>query len=179
VRDKRTMRATNADMCKELSACMETASGLSYVSASSPRSMKDGNQERTPGSSVVQTADKRFKHHSGDSSVPVVTQQTSLPSALIAPSIFLAMGSSSKFPLNQKLPDKLCDQCGAPSSWADLSQRNLTWGDNLRLHITSYHLSPRMWPLGYILSSPYSPFYLEQQMPDREWRDALEDRKYL
>lgn len=36
-----------------------------------------------------------------------------------------------------------------------------------------------MWPLGYILSSPYSPFYLEKQMPDREWRDAFEDRKYL
>ncbi|KAL9132877.1 MAG: hypothetical protein Q9175_005950 [Cornicularia normoerica] len=32
-----------------------------------------------------------------------------------------------------------------------------------------------MWPLGYILGSPYSPFNLEQQFPNFNWRDRFED----
>lgn len=34
-----------------------------------------------------------------------------------------------------------------------------------------------MWPVGYIIESPYSPFRLEQEeeLPQREWRDAFED----
>ena len=32
-----------------------------------------------------------------------------------------------------------------------------------------------MWPIGYLVVSPYSPFHLERQMPDRNWRDAFED----
>lgn len=34
-----------------------------------------------------------------------------------------------------------------------------------------------MWPLGYILGSPYSPLNLEQQLesPDLNWRDRFED----
>ncbi|CAD6579449.1 MAG: hypothetical protein ASARMPREDX12_009172 [Alectoria sarmentosa] len=33
----------------------------------------------------------------------------------------------------------------------------------------------RMWPVDYILHSPYSPFHLERQLPKRQWRDAFED----
>lgn len=29
--------------------------------------------------------------------------------------------------------------------------------------------------MGYILASPYSPLYLEQEIPKRNWRDAFED----
>ncbi|CAD6568389.1 MAG: hypothetical protein ASARMPREDX12_001392 [Alectoria sarmentosa] len=32
-----------------------------------------------------------------------------------------------------------------------------------------------MWPLGYILGSPYSPLNLEQQYPNLNWRDRFED----
>ena len=32
-----------------------------------------------------------------------------------------------------------------------------------------------MWPVGYIIGSPYSPFHLELQMPKRHWRDSIED----
>ena len=32
-----------------------------------------------------------------------------------------------------------------------------------------------MWPIGYLVVSPYSPFHLERQMPDRNWRDPFED----
>lgn len=32
-----------------------------------------------------------------------------------------------------------------------------------------------MWPIGYILGGPYSPLYVEQEMPTKNWRDAFED----
>ena len=36
-------------------------------------------------------------------------------------------------------------------------------------------MSPRMWPVGYILESPYSPLQLEHKFPQNNWRDAFED----
>ena len=41
--------------------------------------------------------------------------------------------------------------------------------------MATYFASPRMWPLGYILGSPYSPLNLEQQSPNLNWRDRFED----
>ena len=41
--------------------------------------------------------------------------------------------------------------------------------------MATYFASPRMWPLGYILGSPYSPLLLEQQYPNLNWRDRFED----
>lgn len=38
-----------------------------------------------------------------------------------------------------------------------------------------YFAGPRMWPLGYILGSPYSPLHLERQIPNLNWRDRFED----
>lgn len=32
-----------------------------------------------------------------------------------------------------------------------------------------------MWPIGYILESPYSPLWLEKDIPTHNWRDAFED----
>ena len=32
-----------------------------------------------------------------------------------------------------------------------------------------------MWPVGYLIGSPYSPLHIEQAHPQREWRDAFED----
>ena len=41
--------------------------------------------------------------------------------------------------------------------------------------MATYFASPRMWPLGYILGSEYSPLRLEQQYPKFNWRDRFED----
>ena len=41
--------------------------------------------------------------------------------------------------------------------------------------MATYFASPRMWPLGYILGSEYSPLLLEQQFPNLNWRDRFED----
>ena len=32
-----------------------------------------------------------------------------------------------------------------------------------------------MWPIGYLLGSPFSPLQLEHDIPERNWRDAFED----
>ena len=69
-----------------------------------------------------------------------------------------------------------CDKCGAPASWADTTTSNLSWEHSLHHLLDTYLLSPRMWPIGYIARSPYSPLRLEMEMPDRTiWRDAFED----
>ena len=82
------------------------------------------------------------------------------------------MASASNNTDNQD--DAACDKCGAPASWAD--KNNLSWTQSLDYHLNRYFKSPRMWPIGYILGSPYSPFRLEIDMPNhKSWRDAFED----
>ena len=51
----------------------------------------------------------------------------------------------------------------------------MSWKDGTTLHQATYFASPRMWPLGYILGSEYSPLLLEQQIPNFNWRDRFED----
>ena len=82
------------------------------------------------------------------------------------------MGSPSR----DNRDDTACDKCGAPASWADKYTSNLTWQQSLQAHLDTYFLSPRMWPIGYITRSPYSPLRLEVEMPKQtNWRDAFED----
>ena len=38
-----------------------------------------------------------------------------------------------------------------------------------------FFAAPRMWPIGYVLDSQYSPLRLERRFPNRNWRDAFED----
>lgn len=73
--------------------------------------------------------------------------------------------------------DTACDKCGAPASWVDTIPGNLSWKQSLKHHLDTYFASPRMWPIGYIIQSSYSPFRLELEMPDHHgnWRDAFED----
>ena len=75
--------------------------------------------------------------------------------------------------INENQDDTACNKCGAPASWADSS--NLTWKQSLNHHVSKYFLSPRMWPIGYIIQSPYSPLWLENEVPTQNWRDAFED----
>ena len=53
--------------------------------------------------------------------------------------------------------------------------RNLSWDDGSTVLRATYFASPRMWPLGYILGSEYSPLLVEQQIPNLNWRDRFED----
>ena len=53
--------------------------------------------------------------------------------------------------------------------------KDLSWDDGTIALRATYFASPRMWPLGYILGSEYSPLLLEQQMPNLNWRDSFED----
>ncbi|KAL9024585.1 MAG: hypothetical protein Q9196_006409 [Gyalolechia fulgens] len=62
-----------------------------------------------------------------------------------------------------------CDACGRP----DMS--NMTWDDGVKHFFSTILSAPRMWPLGFILDSPYSPLRLEQDVPALNWRDAFED----
>ena len=72
-------------------------------------------------------------------------------------------------------PNKFCDKCGAPASWADDLTSTWSWNKSLRHPHVTYFETPHMWPVGYILSSPYSPFCLEGNLPIINWRDAFED----
>lgn len=62
-----------------------------------------------------------------------------------------------------------CGACGRP----DMS--NMTWHDGVKHFFSTIHSTPRMWPIGFILDSPYSPLRLEQDLPALNWRDAFED----
>ena len=62
-----------------------------------------------------------------------------------------------------------CESCKRP----DVS--NMNWQDGVKNFFSIYFASPRMGPIGYILNSPYSPFRLERQIPEKNWRDRFED----
>ena len=53
--------------------------------------------------------------------------------------------------------------------------RDLSFNDGLRYFLATYLQSPRMWPVDYLLSSPYSPMQLEEIYPDHNWTDPFED----
>ncbi|KAL8881340.1 MAG: hypothetical protein Q9192_007817 [Flavoplaca navasiana] len=55
----------------------------------------------------------------------------------------------------------------------DLS--NMTWEDGVENFFSTYFAARRMWPVGYILGSRYSPLRAELEMPSKNWRDAFED----
>ena len=77
----------------------------------------------------------------------------------------------------------LCDRCKKsvlePSEPSDLGE-----DDNRPLNVRlekakhDWLLTRQMWPIGYIIASPYSPFRVEKELkelPRRDWRDAFED----
>ena len=62
-----------------------------------------------------------------------------------------------------------CGTCHRPDP------SNMTWQDGIKNFFSTFFATPRMWPVGYILGSPYSPLRLEREIPSRNWRDAFED----
>ena len=81
------------------------------------------------------------------------------------------MDHSSGHGDGQKLPSfgAACHSCGRPDT------SNMTWNDGYKHFFSTFCATPRMWPVGYILDSPYSPLRVERDMPSRNWRDAFED----
>ena len=61
------------------------------------------------------------------------------------------------------------------TGWHHSWTRNLSRSDGNKVYLATYFASPRMWPLGYILGSPYSPLALEHDFPKFNWRDRFED----
>ncbi|KAI4267858.1 MAG: hypothetical protein LQ337_008152 [Flavoplaca oasis] len=51
----------------------------------------------------------------------------------------------------------------------------MTWEDGVKNFFSTYFAARRMWPIAYILGSPYSPLRAELEMPPKNWRDAFED----
>ncbi|KAL9635661.1 MAG: hypothetical protein Q9204_002550 [Flavoplaca sp. TL-2023a] len=56
-----------------------------------------------------------------------------------------------------------------------LNISNMIWEDGVKNFFSTYFATRRMWPIGYILGSPYSPLRAELEMPSKNWRDASED----
>lgn len=56
-----------------------------------------------------------------------------------------------------------------------LDMSNTTWEDDIKNFFSTYFAAQRMWPIGYILGSPYSPLRAELEMPSKNWRDAFKD----
>lgn len=69
----------------------------------------------------------------------------------------------------------LCDKCKNSVLEPSQNTENVAYGDRLRQFMKEWQLSPRLWPVGYIVGSPYSPFRVEQELPKRDWRNAFED----
>ena len=88
--------------------------------------------------------------------------------------------ASSSGPEQPSGPDPgsvLCDKCH--KSVLDPSQSERTddvdFSDRIQQALKDWLLCPKLWPVGYIIASPYSPFRVEQELPQRDWRDAFED----
>ena len=88
--------------------------------------------------------------------------------------------ASSSGPERPSGPDPgsvLCDKCKKsvldPSQSESSDRVDIT--GRIQQAFKDWLLSPSMWPVGYVIASPYSPFRVEQELPKREWRDAFED----
>ena len=89
----------------------------------------------------------------------------------------MASSSSPERPSGPDPGSVLCDKC--KKSVLDPSQSESPDGvdvtGRIQQALKDWLLSPTMWPVGYVIASPYSPFRVEQELPKRDWRDAFED----
>ena len=88
--------------------------------------------------------------------------------------------ASSSGPEQHSGPDPgsvLCDKCKKSVLEPSQSENtdDVSFPDRMQQAVKDWLLSPNLWPVGYIIASPYSPFRVEQELPKRDWRDAFED----
>lgn len=85
---------------------------------------------------------------------------------------------SSSSPEQSSGPDPgsvLCDKCKNSVLEPSQSTENVSLPGKLQQALKDWLLSPQLWPVGYLIRSPYSPLRVEQELPKREWRNAFED----
>ena len=87
----------------------------------------------------------------------------------------MASTSSPEQPSGPEPGLVLCDNCKNSVLEPSQDSENVSLRDTMHQVITAWSLSPRFWPIGYIIASPYSPFRVEQELPKRDWRNAFED----
>ena len=86
--------------------------------------------------------------------------------------------ASSSCPEQSSGPDPasvLCDKCKTSVLEPSQNTDDVSLKDRKQQLMREWLLSPRMWPIGYLIGSPYSPFRVEKQLPKRDWRNAFED----
>ena len=86
--------------------------------------------------------------------------------------------ASSSGPEQPSGPDPgsvLCDKCKKSVLDPSQSTDDVSFPDRMQQALKDWLLSPKMWPVGYVIASSYSPFRVEQELPKRDWRDAFED----
>ncbi len=69
----------------------------------------------------------------------------------------------------------LCDKCKKSVLEPSQNAENIPLRDRIRQIWSEWRLSSPLWPMGYLTGSPYSPFHVEQELPNRNWRNAFED----
>lgn len=69
----------------------------------------------------------------------------------------------------------LCDKCRKSVLEPSQNTENVSLSGKLQQALKDWLLGPQMWPVGYLIRSPYSPLRVEQELPKREWRNAFED----
>ena len=85
-------------------------------------------------------------------------------------------GSGSEQSSSPDPSSVLCDKC--KKSVLDPSQNNtesIAVTERVQQAVKDWLLTPQIWPVGYLMASPYSPLHVEQQLPGRDWRNAFED----
>ena len=87
----------------------------------------------------------------------------------------MASPSSPRQPSGPEPSSVLCDSCKKSVLEPSQNTENVSYDERIRQVRKEWLLSPSMWPVGYIIGSPYSPFRVEQELPKRDWRNAFED----
>ena len=103
------------------------------------------------------------------------TNQRSVVIAPPAPAILMASPSALGQPSGPDPGSVLCDDCRKSVLEPSQNTDNRPFRDRVRQVMSEWLLSSRMWPMGYIIGSPYSPFLVEKEHPNRDWRNAFED----
>lgn len=70
---------------------------------------------------------------------------------------------------------QLRDKRKDPIPQPDLNTSKRSIFDRLKETAKIWSSSPRLWPMGFLIESPYSPLRVERELPNFNWRDAFED----
>ena len=87
----------------------------------------------------------------------------------------MASPSNTGQPTSSDPGSVLCDKCKKSVLEPSQNAEHIPLRDRIRQIWSEWRLSPQLWPMGYLIESPYCPFHVEQELPNRNWRNAFED----